>query len=67
MLITRKSPVTESINTIEIDITEAQLESWKAGTLIQVAMPGTTAAEREFIMTGLTVEDWETLFGSDDE
>ena len=58
MTITRTSPVTGCVNTREIDVTEAQIARWHAGTLIQVAMPHLSNEEREFIMTGLTTEDW---------
>lgn len=62
MLITRNSPFTGTTITINIDVTQAQLDAWKSGTLIQDAMPNLSADEREFIMTGITAEEWEELF-----
>jgi hypothetical protein len=38
-----------------------QLEDWKNGTLIQNALPNCSADEREFVMTGITAEEWDTL------
>ena len=67
MQITRKSPFTGKLNTLELDITPMQVATYNAGALIQVAFPNLTAPEREFILTGYTAEDWETLFGSDEE
>ena len=60
MLIIRKCPITGVQNKKEIDVTEEQLKSWHEGTLIQDAMPDLTASEREFIMTGITDEVWNT-------
>jgi hypothetical protein len=63
MLITRKSPFSGKVNSMEIDVSDAQLEAWRDGALIQNAMPNLTADEREFIMTGTTKEEWEKIFG----
>jgi len=62
MLITRNSPFTGTTITMNIDVTQAQLDAWESGTLIQDAMPNISADEREFIMTGITPEEWEELF-----
>jgi len=67
MKITRKSPFTGKINTLDLDITEEQITRYNRGELIQVAFPNLTAPEREFILTGYTAEDWETIFGSEEE
>ena len=63
MKITRKSPVTGKVNEMEIDVTEEQILAWKSGAMIQAVMPTLTDDEREFIMTGLTPEDWDMIFG----
>lgn len=62
MLITRTSPFTGTTITMNIDVTQAQLDAWQAGTLIQDAMPNVSADDREFIMTGITPEEWDELF-----
>jgi len=62
MLITRTSPFTGTTISMNIAVTQAQLDAWQAGTLIQDAMPNLSADEREFIMTGITPEEWEELF-----
>jgi hypothetical protein len=66
MKITRKSPFTGKTNTLEINVTEEQLIDWQSGTLIQHAMPHLTPDEREFIMTGITEEEWDELFSEDE-
>lgn len=62
MLITKISPFTGKENTMEINVTEEQLDSYYQGhKTIQEAFPFLTASEREFIMTGITDEDWSKL------
>lgn len=48
-----------------IDVTPEQLDRWKAGELIQNAMPNLTPEEREFIMTGVTPKEWDAEFGTE--
>ena len=67
MLITRKCPFTGTLNDREIDVTQEQLEEWNRGTLAQNAFPNLTPSEREFIMTGITDEVWDDIFGEDDQ
>lgn len=46
-------------------IVEAPLEgvkAWRAGTLIQEALPGLTDDEREFLISGFTPAEWDALF-----
>jgi hypothetical protein len=62
MLITRESLFSGKIHHREIDVTEDQLHAWQNGMLIQNAMPNLTPDEREFIMTGITAEEWEEAF-----
>lgn len=66
MLISRRDPLTGETNTLEIDVTQDQLDSYASGTLIQDAMPNLTDDEREFIMTGLTPESWDILMAEDE-
>lgn len=63
MKITRESPVTGKLNTLDIDITLSQLLRWRKGELVQDVAPHLSAEEREFLISGATAEDWETLFG----
>lgn len=68
MLITRRSPLTGKINSMELPVTNEQLLSWEeGGKLIQEAMPHLTADQREFLMTGYTPEDWEMMFPKGEE
>jgi hypothetical protein len=48
--------------TLDIPVTQEQLNVWESGTVIQAAMPNLSDSEREFIMTGMTDEEWDSLF-----
>ena len=61
MIITKTSPLTGMLNTMDIDVTELQIAQRERGMLIQEAMPLLTRDEREFIMTGFTAADWEAM------
>lgn len=63
MKITRTSQFTGITRTLDIGVTQEQIDKWNAGTLIQDAMPNLSAGEREFIKTGVTDEEWDELFG----
>lgn len=65
MLIKRRSPFSDKENELEIDVNEYQLKLWQTGTLIQIAMPHLSADERDFIMTGITPEEWDKLSNED--
>ena len=67
MKITRTSMTSGNINTMDIDVTFDQYQSWIDGELIQVAMPHLSADEREFIKTGITPSEWEENFGTSEE
>lgn len=66
MRIEKVSLISGKVNAMDIDVTDEQLMDWRKGELIQDAMPNTTDVEREFIMTGVTPEEWNSLFGSEE-
>ena len=61
MEITRTSPISGITRTKDIPVTQEQLNEWKGGTIIQKVMPELTPEQREFIMTGIIQEEWDTL------
>ena len=65
MLITRKSLMSGNINSMSLPITEEQYTAWEQGTLVQNAMPHLTPDEREFVMSGITPEEWAETFGEE--
>ena len=61
MLITNTSIATGITRPMELPVTEQQLDTWQSGTYIQVAMPELSPEQREFIMTGMTPEEWDEM------
>jgi len=67
MIIMRISMLSGEVNEMDLDITPAQLESYELfGVLLQDAFPNLSPAEREFIKTGITPEEWDDAFGEEE-
>jgi hypothetical protein len=62
MRIERRSALTGCYNVRDIPVTHTQMEAWRQGRLIQDAMPNLSPDDREFIMTGITPEEWAKAF-----
>ena len=67
MQITRRSIITGIERTLDIQIAEDDYEKWNNGALIQNAAPYLSESDREFIMTGITTEEWELYLEPDDD
>lgn len=67
MKVTRQSILTGIVRTRELDITQEQLQAWRMGALIQDAMPQLSVSDREFVVNGITDEEWKETFGEEDE
>jgi hypothetical protein len=59
MKITKVSMLSKLERSLELNVTDEEIKAWKSGMLIQDAMPRLNENEREFIMTGITAEEWE--------
>lgn len=66
MMITRKSIMSGITRTLDIPVTMNQLQAHANGGLIQNVMSNLTDDDREFIMSGITAEEWNNFY-SDDE
>ena len=62
MLITMTSILSGKTTTKDIDVEPEQITAWQYGVLIQDAMPKLSPSDREFIMTGITSEEWAGLY-----
>lgn len=51
--------------TRHLDITEEQELRIQAGELVQDVVPHLSADDREFLMTGITADEWEQMFGEE--
>tara|TARA_B100001939_G_scaffold145132_1_gene125704 strand:+ start:245 stop:463 length:219 start_codon:yes stop_codon:yes gene_type:complete len=68
--IERTSPLTGKINYMVVETTQDQIDEWNNPNrtkLIQDIFHDLTDIEREFIMTGYSIEDWEVMEKLHDE
>ena len=61
MQITRTSFMTGITRTVDLDVTQQQLDNYENGVLLQNAFPNLSPSEREFIKSGITDGEWESL------
>lgn len=68
ILLRRKSLLTRKFHEMELPITQERLDSYDAAKsgLSQDAFPDLDAYQREFIMVGVTKEEWDAAFGGDE-
>jgi len=68
VLVHKKSMMTGKINNMLLPTNQGVIEYWLAsGDLIQNVMPDLSAEQREFLMSGMTPEEWDEEFGYDEE
>jgi hypothetical protein len=70
MIVTKRSTLTGKENTLNIDVTPEQLfrieNRMNTTELIQNIVPNLSMEDREFLMTGITNEEWIRMFGEID-
>lgn len=66
MNITRISNWSGKQRTVDLNITPEQYARYKAGEFVQNAFPHLNADEREFILTGMTPDEWEEMCREED-
>jgi hypothetical protein len=62
MLVMRKSMISGEYHTLEIPCTKEQFDDYLSGTHIQTAMSDVPAELREFVISGITPEEWNNTF-----
>jgi hypothetical protein len=63
MLVTKQSRISGKISSMDLDITSEQLDRVNLGIeLIQNIVPHLSSEEREFLITGITPDEWNELF-----
>ena len=67
MVVVAVSALTGQKHAAPLEITEAQVYDWVNGASIQDAMPQLSAEGREFLMTGITQVEWDSLFSETEE
>ena len=61
MLITKTSVMTGEKNEMLLPVTNEQIERWQNGELIQNVFPHLSPSEREFLISGVTPEEWNVV------
>lgn len=65
MKVTRTSQLSDQEHTLDLDVTQEQLDRYATGKeLLQDVFPDLSGPDREFIKSGITPEEWEEYFGS---
>jgi len=65
--VTRENPFTGQLRSIELPIVQGELDRIEAGELVQEVAPHLTANQREFIISGITGEEFDALFEEDEK
>lgn len=63
MKITRRSHLTGRLHTQDLPVTGEQLCRIDDGEMIQAVLPDLTADQREFLISGITTDEWAAVFG----
>ena len=68
MLIVRISPISGKTTKMDLPIPNSDMLDWlSGGKLIQEAFPYLTPDGREFILTGITPEEWDAIFSDPED
>ena len=68
VLVHKKSMVSGRVNSMLLPTTQGKIEYWvESGKLIQDVMPDLNDNQREFLMSGITPEEWDDMFGEEDD
>jgi hypothetical protein len=60
--------LTGTVRTVDIDVNPLVYQRWLAGEgLIQDMFPHLTADEREWLLSGVTKEEWNDIIGDEEE
>jgi|TARA_R110002073_G_scaffold91807_2_gene215777 hypothetical protein len=66
--VTKKSIISGKTNTMELDITQEDLDRYEqvSGLLVQAVFPQLSSSEREFLISGITPTEWNDTFGEEE-
>lgn len=68
MKVMKQSSITGKQNTMELPITQERFDAWVNSDnrpFVQIAFPDLTDEQREFLMTGITPEEWDEIMPED--
>ena len=62
MVVEMKSILSGKTSSMDLPVTDLQVNLWRSGMLIQNVMPDLSIEQREFLITGMTVEEQDAFF-----
>ena len=67
--VTRLSVVTRKMNTMELPISQEHLDIYDTvgDILVQDAFPNLDKEQREFLISGITPQEWNNTFGEEED
>lgn len=63
MIVKVLNRLTRKYNEMDLDVTGEQLVRHAGGELVQNVFPHLTAGEREFLITGMSLDEQKEIFG----
>ena len=67
MIFTRKSIISGIKRDMDLPVTQEQYDRYKSGWYVQDAFSNLSDDEREFIISGVTAEEWSNTFGDEEQ
>ena len=64
--VTRVSCLTGKIHEREIQATPEQLTQYECGAYLHEALPDASADDREFLLSGITPDEWDAFVGKEE-
>lgn len=64
MIIKRESIISGKSSTMDLPVTQIQIDMWQSGMLIQDCMPHLEMEQREFLISGMTIEEQRRIFNN---
>ena len=61
--VVRTSIISGQSVSMDLDITQDQIDAYDSGALVQDAFPNLDRPQREFFISGITPEEWDEVFG----
>ena len=67
--VTRQSIITRKMNTMELPISQEHLDIYDTvgDILVQDAFPNLDKEQREFLISGITPDEWNNTFGEEED
>jgi hypothetical protein len=67
MVVEMKSILSGKTSSMDLPVTDLQVNLWRSGMLIQNVMPELSVQQREFLITGMTLEEQEVFFNIEED